>query len=120
MLVLLLNDMRSSHVEDLQPVARAETREALISFMQREEVEPYTTVDNHVIHHTTDSQAGTSDYIHGYKFRKTFRHGGPLEWYNKPYDAMLGEHIVDVGTQEDWAAKARREYDMKILPIMQV
>jgi hypothetical protein len=60
MFILYLNDMRSAHVEDIHPICHAETREALLSFVEGETVPSYT-----------DGRWG-----------KSFRKGGPLEWYN--------------------------------------
>ena len=41
MFVLQLNDMRASNVENLSPVARAETSEELQRFLDNEKVEYY-------------------------------------------------------------------------------
>ena len=60
--VLFLNDMRSAHIEDLRVVAWAEDREKLEAFIETETVKSY--------------QDG--------RWRKTFRQGGPLEWFNRP------------------------------------
>lgn len=95
MFVLELNDMRSSKIEHLNPVARAESKEALLAFMEVEKVEPYK-----------DGQWG-----------KCFKKGGWLEWYNPPY---CGESIVDVGTEEIWAENAIADYKAKILPIFEI
>lgn len=69
--VLMLNDMRSAKFESLSPAARAPTREELEALVAEETVELY--------------QDG--------RWRKTFRRGGPLEWFNRP--ASVGEHYVD-------------------------
>lgn len=58
--VLFMNDMRSSNIEYNQPVCSAATKEALIEFYRKEMVESYS-----------DGQWG-----------KSFRKGGPLEWFN--------------------------------------
>jgi len=83
MYILKLNDMRSSQVETLTTVARADTKEELEALMDREKVESYRD-DN---------------------WWKTYRKGGPLEWFNPPCGPY--EFIVNVGTQEDWEARAR-------------
>lgn len=90
MWVLLLNDMRASNVETQEPVCKAETREELESYLQRETVEPYM-----------DGQWG-----------KHFRQGGPLEWYNPPFGC--DNAFINVGTREDWMRRASDEYDRKI------
>jgi len=60
--VLIMNDMRSSQVEIVRPVARARSFAALEHLLARERVPAY------------------SDGAWG----KTFRRGGPLEWKNDP------------------------------------
>ena len=62
MYFLCLNLMRG-RAEETRILACAETRDALVVFMDRERVEPYR-----------DGQ-----------WLKTFRRGGPLEWYNPPF-----------------------------------
>ena len=99
MFVLQLNPMRSN-AENVIPVARAETREALLALLQSEAVEPYTT-DN--------------------QWRKCFRQGGLLEWFNDPGPHMepwIGvPAIVDIGTREDWMRQAGERYDRTIAGI---
>lgn len=97
MWVLLLNDMRHAHIEQLTPVARAETKEQLIAFLQRETVEPYQ--DDH--------------------WSKTFKKGGPLEWFNPPW-SNEPEHYQDVQSEDEWAEAARRRYRNTILCIPKV
>lgn len=70
---LLLNDMRSGHIEDLQPVAFASTRETLEELIRRETVPAYQTEDWKV-------------------WFKTFRQGGPLEWFNRPMEGGFFDH----------------------------
>lgn len=91
MWVLCLNDMRSPKIEILQPVARAETKEALKAFLDREKVEGYK-----------DGQWG-----------KGYRAGGPLEWFNAPYDSDEHHHFVQIGSQQDriqQAVESAREW----------
>ena len=92
MFVLILNDMRSSQIEIVNPRFRAETKRELEAFLESEEVEKYTT-DN--------------------RWAKSYRQGGPLEWYNHPFS--MDEYIVDVGTEESWAANARANYSAQIM-----
>ncbi len=61
MFVLVLNDMRSSHIETPFSVCLGETREEILDLIKRETVEVYKDG----------------------KWGKTFRKGGPLEWYNR-------------------------------------
>lgn len=79
MWILQLNDMRSSKVGLLTAVAKAETKEALLAFLDREKVLAYSNG----------------------QWLKTFRHGGPLEWFNPPY-SWVCSHLVDMGTREEY------------------
>ncbi len=65
MWILQLNDMRDARVEWMTPVCWADTRQELEAFIERQKVETY--------------KDGT--------WAKSFRQGGPLEWFNLPYDA---------------------------------
>ncbi len=88
--------------ERLEAVARAETREALESFLARETVEPYTDDD------------GAN--MCGGKLRKSFRKGGPLEYLNPP---DREECFVSVSLDE-WIANTVREYERLVncLPLV--
>jgi hypothetical protein len=77
MWILYLNDMRSAKFEYLEPVVRAETKEALKAFLARNEVESYV-----------DEQWGK-------KWGKSYRKGGPLEWFNHPRGSDEDLHFVD-------------------------
>lgn len=73
--ILYLNDMRSAQVENVQPVARAESVEALMEFLARERVPSYLE-------------------SHGYgHWGKNYRKGGPLEWFNPPHDWDNAAHF---------------------------
>jgi hypothetical protein len=93
MWVLCLNDMRASQVEILSPVTRAETREALQALLDREKVEPYK-----------DGPWG-----------KSYRSGGPLEWFNPPWDHDSHRHFINVGTREDAARQAAEQWEAQIM-----
>lgn len=95
MWVLCLNDMRASQIEILSPVVRGETREALEAFLQSEKVEPYR-----------DGNWG-----------KGYRQGGPLEWFNAPWDFEANRHFVNVGTSEDAARRAAEVWHMQVMPL---
>jgi hypothetical protein len=114
--LLLLNDMRGSKSEILEPVARATDPQKLIDFMQRERVEPYRDNGLNVLPHTTDQLAGTTEIRPNYTYGKSFRQGGPLEWYNSPFNEEHArqEHIVQTGTREDWAQQASEDWDRRI------
>ncbi len=81
MWILYLNDMRFPKIEMTIAVARAKTREALVAFLDHERVESY--------------REERDDGLH---WGKVHRKGGPLEWFNRPYDYQLeeGEVLVDM------------------------
>jgi hypothetical protein len=66
--VLLLNDMRNAHAENVEPVARASTSDALMRYEASERVDPYIEPG--------ENSYGTTT------FGKCHRKGGPLEWFN--------------------------------------
>jgi len=92
----MLNDMRASNIENMSPVCRAESHNALLALIDREKVEPYR-----------DGRWG-----------KVFRAGGPLEWYNPPY-TFSSESFIDVGTRDDWMREAGQDYDRKIMCLIE-
>ena len=93
MFILQLNDMRALNVENLRPVARAETKEELQRLLDNEKVESYS-----------DGRWG-----------KSYRHGGPLEWYNTP--CSVDPSIVSVGSADEWAEKARQQFEEQIMSL---
>lgn len=115
--ILLLNDMRSGNIENLQPVARAETKELLKALLAKYRVDPYVTVGQHILIHTTDQQAGQVDQTSGYRYSKCYRKDSPLEWYNEPLSSFEDLHFRSVGTAEDWANSARQQWHNQIAVI---
>ncbi len=95
MWILQLNDMRSSQVEIMTTVFRADSREKLESMMKDEECEPYR-----------DGNWG-----------KSYKQGGPLEWFNKPFS--FAESIVDVKDADFWADQARQDFVDQIMSIQE-
>ena len=79
MWILYLNDMRFPKIEMTVAVARANTREALVAFLERERVESYRDERDDGLH-----------------WGKVHRKGGPLEWFNRPYDFKIEEGRVFV------------------------
>lgn len=104
MYVLMLNDMRSAHFEELQPAARAETVEQLRILIAHEQVELYQST-------------GANAYSASHTYSKAFREGGLLEWFNEPLPSRDAEHFVHVGTADDWAATARSEHEQMVMAI---
>jgi len=66
--VLRLNDMRMGKIEHAALVCKAATPEELIQFLNEEKVEPYI------------------DERESRRWGKSFRKGGPLEWFNPPQE----------------------------------
>lgn len=73
MWILQLNDMRSGRIEHSEMVVRAETKEELESFVEKEKVESYRTDDD--------------------RWAKSFRKGGLLEWFNQPSNQHFEPYI---------------------------
>lgn len=73
MFILFLNDVRSPKVGDMTAVCRSETKQALKDLIARETAAPYRD---------RVAPPGTPSYV----YVKSFRKGGPLEWYNPPSD----------------------------------
>lgn len=105
MWVLLLNDMRSSKIEILEPVYRAETKEALKAFVESQKVPGYKTP----MERFADGPKGIGSEKVIHNFSKGFKQGGPLEWFNAPLDFNEAEYYVDVGTEEN-LGQAELEY----------
>ena len=91
MWILFLNDMRMSQIEMSEAVARAESKEVLKAFVEGERVEPYR-----------DGQWG-----------KCFRQGGPLEWYNDPWDEDA--LFRDVGSKEEYMQRCSDNWDREFM-----
>ena len=88
MWILLLNHIRDK-AEIVQPVARAETKEALERFLESERVPQYREKDE-----------WSSSHIYGDRtWLKSYRKGGPLEYYNTPRGH--DDHFCDIGTEKD-------------------
>jgi hypothetical protein len=96
--VLFLNDMRSAHIEDLRPVARADTQEALVAFVEREKAtEPYQEPTG-LPPTSPETEPGSAFAFrsNSQRWHKSFRVGGPLEWYNPPNMFDAGDHFQQV------------------------
>jgi hypothetical protein len=74
MWILMLNDMRSAHFEDTQPVAKSEVLEDLKELVQKYKVEPYQEPKFNIF----GEEVG--------EWSKSFAKGSPLEWFNPPMD----------------------------------
>lgn len=97
MWILQLNDMRDENPSVLKPVARAETKEELEEFVNREMVEPY------------------QDGGHG----KCFKEGGLLEWCNPPVE-QISQPYINVQDEETWAERARVDFRERVLSIPEI
>lgn len=87
MWILDLNPMRG-RFEELHTVARADSREALDQYIERERVPDYEEHED----------LGYMAVPSGKRWVKRFRKGGPLEWYNPP-DRADFVHFRDIGSR---------------------
>lgn len=90
MWMLRLNDMRSSNIENLQNICVAESKEELESFLKNQEAESYNDTGSNSIH-------GSS-----YTYQKSYKKGGPLEWYNKPYEFQIDKHVFSLDQYREY------------------
>ena len=96
MYILQLNDIRSSQIELLTAVARADSVEELEQFMGAEKVE----------------------YYHDGHWGKAFKKDGVLEWCNPPFD--INEAIINVGSAESWAEQAMMDFENRVMVLPSV
>lgn len=87
MWILRLHDMRSPKIEMYEVVARCASNEKLEQWVQLERVERYRDGE----------------------WEKTFRKGGPLEWYNEPY-GQFSQGIFNICSEEECVEDARQRY----------
>jgi hypothetical protein len=78
---LYMNDMRSSNIEMRSFVCWSRSREALEKLLEDERCEPYSDDSPREGHH---------------RWAKSYRKGGPLEWFNPidPHYAMIYGHGI--------------------------
>ena len=74
--MLIMNDMRTAHCENLQPVASASTKEELEAFFVNEKVETYQDKNEQRRNPSPSNHGGNETW------GKSFRKDGPLEWMN--------------------------------------
>ena len=92
--VLSLNDMRGSHFEVWTPMAYAESREALLRFLERERVEVYVESTGMPATSPATDPTSSFDYqCNPTRWSKSHRKGGPLEWYNRPFPGNEDAHM---------------------------
>lgn len=100
---LSLNPMRG-RTEERRPVARAATKDALEEYIVRERVPEYSDV-------------GDNSNFPGepYTYKKVFRKGGPLEWYNFPLQPEpAGNHFQEIPSEAMWVENARAEWQQQV------
>ena len=96
MIVVLMNDMRASQIEIINPRFRAETREQANTYLETQLAdEPYRDTTWH----------------------KVYKRGSPLEWMNAPWSSDDHRHFQDIGTEDEWASNARRSYQEQIMSL---
>ena len=96
MWILRLNDMRSSQIQDMTDVCRGDSIGEFLALLGSETVVPYT-----------EPRSGSMFW------GKTFRKGGPLEWFNRPDSIHLSNHFEEVPVLTLAASavdRARRAY----------
>jgi hypothetical protein len=111
MWVLQLNSIYS-RCEEREILFRAETREELIAFLNREKVEPYT-------------ESGPGGYGNEggvCEFNKSYRKGGPLENFNPPIAGPEDPScFVNVRTLEEHLKEneqqIRKQWEIGILSV---
>jgi hypothetical protein len=90
MWILALNDMRSPQIEIMTNICRADTEEELRALVEREKVAPYK--DGH--------------------WRKIYRKGGPLEWFNAP--SQFDTNFYCAIEREELVRRAENEWDSAV------
>lgn len=101
--VLTLNDMRFEKYEDLVDVAWSTSIDALVDLLLDQRVDTYKDG----------------------RFAKSFRKGGPLEWYNVPNVPIIGKELLEAThgkirkcVSEDEAAERERKFHQEWLARM--
>lgn len=98
MFILQLNPMHE-RIEVTVPVAVASTQEQLQTFL--------------------DSERASEPYSDG-RWRKSFKQGGPLEWFNPPPLFAGQSAFVDIGTREQWVEQGGVNFDNLCSSVVQV
>lgn len=80
---LVLNDMRAPNIENVQVVRTSTERQELVDFYLGEVVKPWLDEGKVVVTDTGVTHRGA--------WRKSFRKGGPLEWFNPMLDDITDE-----------------------------
>jgi hypothetical protein len=94
MFVLRLNHKRMPKIEMTEPVCWSDNEGEIERFLEQEKVAIYTEPKN-----PNDPE--------GEFWGKTYRKGGPLEWYNQPY----GSGGIITVTQDEAAERAKAKGD---------
>jgi hypothetical protein len=108
--LLFLNDMRSAHVENLRPVARASSREKLLALVERERVEPYREATGMPAESPNTNPTDWATQVNPTRWHKVFRSGGPLEWCNPP-DGPPADHCRRVERFVDFSSEIDGLFD---------
>ena len=94
MWILFLNDIRDPKPESVKAVFRAENKDELQALVAREAVAPYEEAIEHM---WGKGKVPTHS--------KSFRKGGPLEWYNPPLAAHDRGHFKHMQPVDDVVKK---------------
>ncbi len=101
MWILQLNPMQGNF-EYLTPVGRADSRESLVAFLAREQVEPYSDDDG--------------QNMMGGKLLKSFRKGGPLEFLNPPdRDECWVEYDMELDVRSYREMRERKVFSIPLV-----
>jgi hypothetical protein len=85
--ILFLNPMQG-RAENMEAVARASSREALVRLLESERVEPYTESTDMPAQSPNTHDTPWAMQCNPTTWHKSFRKGGPLEWYNPPMEGV--------------------------------
>lgn len=98
--VLCLNHMKSPKIEMTDVICWSESKKDLEWLLESEHVGHYSDSGEHAILHYSDGMAQAAgkvvkEHVNDYTWGKTYRKGGPLEWYNEPLEVFhQGIHEV--------------------------
>jgi len=110
MYMLALNDMRGAHVEQVQPIFRADTKEALKVFVGSQLVPPYEDVQAR----ERMDEDGVMQVHDTYSWSKIFRKGGPLEWCNPPDPTDDNENYILVREEDEFVRAVMVDYEKQV------
>lgn len=103
---LFLNPM-TGRCEDRVVVFTAKSQQALLKLLRDNLVEPYEEKGIHPV-------SGKLDHL----YRKTFKKGSPLEWFNPPYELPHDKYqfgILSIGTEEQHMDRSTQVFHQQVI-----